>query len=153
MRQGRIEQDAPPEVLYERPATAFAASFIGTPPMNLLPLAASPEGAVIAGTTGPIVLPARCAGGMLGVRPEHLALAFERGVRAEVDNVEYLGGDSLVTCRIAATALAVKVGGSVALRRGDPAWLTWPAGAQHYFAPDGVRQPLPSDRPAATEFA
>ena len=36
MRDGRIEQDAAPAELYERPATIFAARFIGTPPMNVL---------------------------------------------------------------------------------------------------------------------
>ena len=35
MRDGRIEQDAPPAELYARPATMFAARFIGTPPMNV----------------------------------------------------------------------------------------------------------------------
>ena len=37
MRNGRIEQDAAPAVLYERPATIFAARFVGTPPMNVIP--------------------------------------------------------------------------------------------------------------------
>ena len=36
MRDGRIEQDAPPAELYARPATVFAARFIGTPPMNIV---------------------------------------------------------------------------------------------------------------------
>src|SRR3954447_7938728 len=35
MRDGRIEQDAPPDRLYAEPATIFAARFIGTPPMNI----------------------------------------------------------------------------------------------------------------------
>ena len=60
---------------------------------------------------------------MLGVRPEHIALAFERGVRARVESVEYLGGDSLVACRIGAQPLAVRAQGSVGLARGDTAWL------------------------------
>jgi sn-glycerol 3-phosphate transport system ATP-binding protein len=153
LRGGRIVQNGTPVELYETPADTFVARFIGTPPMNLLPLLAGPGGAVIAGTTGPALLPAHCAGGMLGVRPEHIALAFERGVRAVVDNVEYLGGDSLVTCRIAAASLAVKAPGSVALRRGDATWLTWAAGAQHYFAADGARRQLPSDDSKATQFA
>ena len=38
LNAGRVEQFAPPEELYARPATVFAAGFIGTPPMNLLPL-------------------------------------------------------------------------------------------------------------------
>ena len=40
MRDGRIEQDGTPAELYARPATVFAARFIGTPPMNLLALRA-----------------------------------------------------------------------------------------------------------------
>ena len=69
---GRIEQNGAPVDLYERPANTFVARFIGTPPMNLLKLDAGADGAVIAGTDGPAVLPAHCAGGMLGVRPEHI---------------------------------------------------------------------------------
>ncbi|MEX0638495.1 MAG: ABC transporter ATP-binding protein, partial [Burkholderiales bacterium] len=36
MREGRIEQEGSPEELYARPATVFAARFIGTPPMNIV---------------------------------------------------------------------------------------------------------------------
>ncbi len=38
LKAGHIEQFAPPDELYARPATLFAAGFIGTPPMNLLTL-------------------------------------------------------------------------------------------------------------------
>jgi multiple sugar transport system ATP-binding protein len=37
MNHGRIEQYAEPQELYDRPATVFAAGFIGSPRMNLLP--------------------------------------------------------------------------------------------------------------------
>jgi sn-glycerol 3-phosphate transport system ATP-binding protein len=46
MRDGHIEQDAPPADVYTRPATSFAASFIGTPPMNLFPLERRDDGMV-----------------------------------------------------------------------------------------------------------
>ena len=36
LRDGQVEQNAPPEEIYQRPATSFAARFIGTPPMNIL---------------------------------------------------------------------------------------------------------------------
>jgi multiple sugar transport system ATP-binding protein len=35
MREGRLEQLGPPLELYNRPATAFVAGFIGDPPMSL----------------------------------------------------------------------------------------------------------------------
>ena len=43
MRNGRIEQDAAPAALYEKPATIFAARFVGTPPMNVIPAALVPD--------------------------------------------------------------------------------------------------------------
>src|ERR1700742_273552 len=43
MRGGRIEQDAPPALLYENPATIFAARFVGTPPMNVIDASLMPE--------------------------------------------------------------------------------------------------------------
>jgi sn-glycerol 3-phosphate transport system ATP-binding protein len=150
---GRIEQNGAPVELYEQPANTFVARFIGTPPMNLLQLEPGAGGAVIAGAGEPAVLPAKCAGGTLGLRPEHITLAFERGVRASVDSVEYLGGDSLLACRIGAQPLAVRTQGNVALKRGDTAWLNWPPGAQHYFAEDGVRQPPASRRESETLLA
>jgi ABC-type sugar transport system ATPase subunit len=75
----------------------------------------------------------------LGVRPEHIQLAFESGVRAAVHNIEYLGGDSLVSCAIGGQPLAVRVPGSVGLAPGDAVWLRWAPGAAHYFDVGGMR--------------
>ncbi len=149
MRAGRIEQNGTPVELYENPANTFVARFIGTPPMNLLKLEAGHGGTVIAGTDGPAVLDGGFASGMLGVRPEHMQLAFEAGVRAGVDSVEYLGGDSLVSCRIGGQPVAVRVAGSVGLARGDATWVRWARGAQHYFDADGLRaRTRPHEQPA-----
>ena len=153
LNAGRIEQNGTPVELYETPANAFVARFIGTPPMNLLPLVAARDGAIVAGTEGPAVLPASCAGGRLGVRPEHISVAFERGLRAGVENVEYLGGDSLLGCRVGEQAVAVRLSGTVALRAGDTTWLDWAPGAQHYFDAAGMRRAIPEARPLETRFA
>jgi len=153
MRAGHVEQHGTPEELYNRPATIFTARFIGTPPMNLLPLVAGSSGAVIDGTDGPAVLPSGCAGGSLGVRPEHVRLAHGRGVPASVESVEYLGGDSLVACRVGRTPVAVRVAGSTTLRQGDSTALEWSAGAQHYFGPDGVRHAPAGIMPGETMLA
>ena len=150
---GRIEQNGTPVELYETPANTFVARFIGTPPMNLMKLEPGDGGAIIAGSGGAAVLPAALAGGMLGVRPEHIELVHERGVRATVESVEYLGGDSLVACRVGSERTAVRAMGSVGLSRGDPAWLAWPPSAQHYFDASGARTPVPEGRSPATMFA
>ena len=153
MRAGRIEQNGTPVDLYENPANTFVARFIGTPPMNLLHLAAGRGGAVIAGTDGPAVLDGRLSSGVLGVRPEHMQLAFETGIRAGIDSVEYLGGDSLVSCRIGGQPVAVRVAGSVGLVRGDATWIRWAPGAQHYFDADGMRAPIEARQSPATLIA
>ena len=93
LRDGRIEQDAPPAEIYAHPATAFAASFIGTPPMNLLKL---DEAGMIPGTGGPVLGPAR-PGLIAGIRPESLRLSGH-GIPATVDHAEYLGADTVVAC-------------------------------------------------------
>jgi sn-glycerol 3-phosphate transport system ATP-binding protein len=153
LNAGRIAQNGTPVDLYETPANIFVARFIGTPPMNLLKLEAGAGGAVIAGTEGPAVMPTSHAGGTLGIRPEHIDLAFETGLQAIVESVEYLGGDSLVTCRIGGQTLAVRASGSVGLSRGDPTGLAWAAGAQHYFEPNGVRRASGPRHEAATMLA
>ncbi len=139
MDSGRIAQNGAPTELYESPASTFVARFIGTPPMNLVALVAGPGGAVIRGTQGPAVYPADCAGGSLGVRPEHIALSTERGVPAAVESVEYLGGDSLLAMTVGGQRIAVRVAGSVGLRAGDRASVVWAPGAQHFFTADGRR--------------
>src|SRR5947199_4151175 len=79
MNAGRAEQIGAPLEVYARPATTFVASFIGSPPMNLMP----------ARLNGREVL--------LGVRPEHLEPCSEAEADfvATVDLVEPLGADTL----------------------------------------------------------
>jgi sn-glycerol 3-phosphate transport system ATP-binding protein len=130
---GRIEQNGAPVDLYETPANVFVARFIGTPPMNLLALESGHDGAVIAGTAGPVVAPQELAGSTLGVRPEHIVPGRDAGVDARVDSIEYLGADSLLTCRVGNQTLAVRVAGRVGLSQGDATRLSWARGAQHFF--------------------
>ena len=116
LREGRVEQDAPPEALYARPATAFAARFIGTPPMNVLALADRRR--------------------LLGVRPEDVRIGVGRepgAVEATVRSIEYLGADSILMCAIGAQALAVRVPGRVRLAPGARVHLVWAPEAAHVF--------------------
>jgi len=116
LREGRVEQAAPPEALYARPATAFAARFIGTPPMNVL------------------VLDDRRR--LLGVRPEDIRVVGTKepgAVEALVRSIEYLGADSILLCAIGRQALAVRAPGRVALAPGAPVSLAWARDAAHLF--------------------
>jgi sn-glycerol 3-phosphate transport system ATP-binding protein len=112
MREGRIEQDAPPDLLYAKPATVFAARFIGTPPMNILALGRSDL--------------------RLGVRPEDIVLGG-RGIEARVESAEYLGADTIVACRIGDEPVLVRASGRVGLAPGATTRLSWREDAVHWF--------------------
>src|SRR5206468_6262914 len=86
MNAGRIEQAAKPAEIYEHPASVFAARFVGTPPMNVLP-----ADAVAALCSDAVNAPhgRDRKGLLLGIRPESICLA-ESGAPAEVKAIEYL---------------------------------------------------------------
>ncbi|AYD62559.1 ABC transporter ATP-binding protein [Achromobacter sp. ES-001] len=138
LRGGQIEQHDTPDGLYARPATEFAARFIGTPPMNLIGLAAANGAAVIAGTQGPVIANAPAGAIKLGVRPEHIRID-STGIPAIVESVEYFGADSIVVCRVGDTSgVAVRVGGHLRARAGEALNLSWQDGQQHFFAADSA---------------
>jgi sn-glycerol 3-phosphate transport system ATP-binding protein len=133
LRDGRVVQDASPAELYARPATVFAARFIGTPPMNILALTDGPGGAVVDGTDGPVMVAGRGAGLCLGVRPEEIRLASDGGLRALVKTVEYLGADSILACVVGSQTLSVRAPGRVELPAGAPVHLVFNKDAIHVF--------------------
>ena len=152
---GRIEQNGTPVELYERPANTFVARFIGTPPMNLLPLEAGADGAVIAGTGGPAVAARRLRrASRSACGPSTSRSPSTAAFRATVDGDRVSRRRSLVTCRLGAATLAVRVPGSVGLapRRRDAARVG--AGRAASFRRDGVRRARARRDPqSATLFA
>ena len=124
MRNGRIEQDAAPAALYERPATIFAARFVGTPPMNVIPASLVP------GELAQAPRPRETLA--LGIRPEAVRLAAS-GMAATVVAVEYLGADTLIETRVADQSFIVRVGGRAGANVGDAVHLAWEAAAAHWF--------------------
>ncbi|MCV0440011.1 MAG: sn-glycerol-3-phosphate import ATP-binding protein UgpC [Hydrogenophaga sp.] len=90
MNAGRMEQFGTPEEVYSRPATTFVASFIGSPPMNLLKSA-----------------PGARPGSLLGIRPEHIDLG-DSGWAMQVETVELLGGERLVHARLGDETLIIR---------------------------------------------
>ncbi|BBG05187.1 MULTISPECIES: ABC transporter ATP-binding protein [Pseudonocardia] len=101
LRDGRLQQCAPPRELYDRPVNAFVAGFIGSPAMNLLPGRIVDDGIVVdthrigdaSGWRLDELGADRAA--RVGVRPEGLRLAAD-GLPIVVDLVEELGSDSFL---------------------------------------------------------
>ncbi len=91
MNAGNMEQFGTPEEVYHRPATTFVASFIGSPPMNLLKNA--PDGR---------------PGVITGIRPEHLEVG-DHGWPVRVETVELLGAERLVYGRLGDEQVIVRI--------------------------------------------
>jgi sn-glycerol 3-phosphate transport system ATP-binding protein len=138
MRDGHIEQDAPPASIYARPATEFAARFIGTPPMNLFPLSRNGAGLVIAGTDGPILAPPIVGSALGGIRPEDLRLA-DAGIPARVLDAEYLGADTVLACAAGEARLLARLAGRVTLAPGTAVHLACDEALHLFDATNGRR--------------
>ena len=92
MDKGRIMQEASPEVIYHDPNNAFTAQFIGTPPMNILPMGED----------------------KLGFRPERVQLGTQRlegapfARKGHILTREMLGSDTTYKIQMGDEAIMVK---------------------------------------------
>ena len=112
MNGGRIEQIGTPEQVYGTPATTFVASFIGSPPMNLLTGQADGTRFSTGGQTLALPVPAPRNGAItLGVRPEHAALGESAGWPLQVELLEMLGAERLVYGRLGDAAFTLRIEG------------------------------------------
>ncbi len=144
---GVLQQVDAPRTLYDTPANAFVAGFIGSPAMNIRTVTLTDDAADFGGM--PVRLTreqadaARADGGTgkvtIGFRPEHTELvsAGDGGVPVIVDLVEELGSDAFVHGHAelngASEPLVVRTDGKVVPRIGDTVHLRPRAGSQHVF--------------------
>ena len=105
LKDGLLQQCASPRELYDRPANAFVAGFIGSPAMNLKTVPLVAGGAQLGGLTVPLartVMEDASVSGLkevtFGVRPESLTVvgSDEDGMELTVELVEELGADAYV---------------------------------------------------------
>jgi sn-glycerol 3-phosphate transport system ATP-binding protein len=116
MNAGVMEQFGTPEEVYNRPASTFVASFIGSPPMNLLKQA-----------------PGSKSGQILGIRPEHLELS-NQGWELRVDTVELLGAERLVHAHLGHEVLTLRLDASMPAPEAGELFHAMPkAGCIHHF--------------------
>ncbi len=136
MRAGRLEQAGAPLELYDRPANAFVAGFIGSPAMNLL-LGLAADGRVSLGPGLSLPLETRADGRILyGVRPEHLDLVAAEtpdAITATVTLVESTGAAMLVATKADEVPVHAQFADRPALRRGDRVGLRPKPGLAHVF--------------------
>jgi multiple sugar transport system ATP-binding protein len=130
MNQGDVLQSGPPHEIYHFPATVFVGNFIGSPPMNFLPV----DGAVAAGDErvhqhGAPVAVARCASAaervLLGIRPEHVVIDEHGPLRGRVIADEYLGSHQVFTIETSAGVVRARASKDAGLAAGAPVGLSF----------------------------
>lgn len=148
MERGEIQQLAPPLEIYNAPVNRFVAEFIGSPPMNFLPVTVK---APLSVTHNQF----RCTlpedwqkilqfyGGqslLLGIRPEHLSLSppAPKNLQIEVDLVEALGNETYLTGHLVGdrqSSLQARISPDYSVRIGESIWLSIALEKIHLFEP------------------
>ncbi|MBU1317224.1 MAG: sn-glycerol-3-phosphate import ATP-binding protein UgpC [Alphaproteobacteria bacterium] len=140
---GRIEQVGTPIELYERPASTFVATFIGSPSMNLLKRkAVEGSGWVLATSSG-------VAAGVdtVGIRPEDIVIADDDSPadfsgQVQVDAVELVGAESYVHASLAdGSPIVLRVPGRTRLGIGETIRIAAAQADIHMFDEAGKRLP------------
>jgi multiple sugar transport system ATP-binding protein len=115
LNRGTIQQISDPQTLYTRPANRMIATFIGNPPMNILPVTYEGQNFRINGQLlpCPVDLPSLILGQVyeLGIRPEHIQVALDPAIAdltATVSVVEPLGRETLIRAEIPGAIISIQ---------------------------------------------
>jgi len=136
MNAGNVDQIGHPLDLYDRPATAFVAGFIGSPAMNLLAGRLDGRGVTIGDAVLPLAPPsgARDRRVLVGLRPEHLDLAPDGPLALRVELLERLGADTILHGRLGGgVRMTARTAANFAPPLGDTARFAIRPGHIHLF--------------------
>ena len=154
LNAGQIQQIATPLDLYNHPANEFVAAFIGSPPMNFLPiqvqaplLVVHPDFRLTLPTAWEAALrPYQGRSLHLGIRPEHLSVSLPapKNLAVRVERVEALGAETYLSAHLCqpgtfppnAPLLQVRIEPDRPVRVGDELWLSLSPDKIHLFNPD-----------------
>jgi ABC-type sugar transport system ATPase subunit len=132
LRDGRVQQCDAPAALYARPADAFVARFVGTPPMNIVPAAALAQHPAVRARLAGL----NSAGVTVGLRPHALeahATAGRGAIALEVTLIEPAGADTWVVAGTGETRLKGKLAPGASLAAGAMAHFAFGFDAVHLF--------------------
>ena len=148
LQSGMVQQYDTPETVYERPSNQFVAGFIGSPAMNFFPVEWRGEQAVFAQDGSAALIDAenaalmrRAGTAVLGIRPEHFAVADGEsgGTTVTVKLVEPLGSDTLIHFDLAGASAIARVEPSLRPKVGDRIALRSQPGRIHLFEAESGR--------------
>ena len=142
LRDGKIEQTGAPLDLYDSPANAFVAGFIGSPAMNIFPARTGENGVIRLGdgtTLGPGGTVAAGADVLCGIRPEHIWLD-KQGAPAVVRFVQKQGAETLIGARLGPVDLTIIVHDRLSLGPDDSVRIAFDPSRLHFFDPQSRKR-------------
>ncbi len=137
---GKLVSIASPQALHDRPATRRIAEFIGVPVMNFFDADLAEDAgrrvAVLGGAKLALDAARSPKNGqrraVLGIRPQHLKESA-RGASCEVQNVEHLGRDLLVSVRLGGADVRLYADPSSKVRAGETMRVEFDMGQAQFF--------------------
>lgn len=151
LNAGRFEQIGTPDDIYHRPATAFVARFIGTPPMNILPCRLLVSGGGITAVGDAFEAPVKLRPGTqtlppaaaVGVRAEAIATAPSPSKstphRGEIVWVERFGAYQVLDVRLGRGLVKVRTRADHPVSKEGPVWCGFSVEAAHVLDSDSGR--------------
>ena len=144
MRDGRVVQIGPPLDVYDRPSEQFVGGFLGSPPMNFLPVRVDAGHLLI----GDQRVPAPGAPNaetelLLGVRAESIDVAaapVDAALTATVEVVEPTGSTILLTVALAGAQLKVQAPPTFRTTPGSTVWLSVDPDRLRFYDPTTTRE-------------
>ena len=126
MKDGQIQQLGTPQQVYNEPANTFVASFIGNPPMNLVP---------------PSIFQLETDASLVGIRPEHLIISDQKpgSITGTISARQNTGADSFLTGEFKECEITVRASADSVLNVGDTIELIPNPENLHFFNQTGVR--------------
>ncbi len=133
MEKGVVQQVGTPTEIYDKPANAFVASFIGNPAMNLIKGQVK-KGVFTAEHTTINKLKLDDGNVTLGFRAEDAEVVTSKGnIEAPIYSIELLGDATMVTVRIGEALISVKADKSYRAEIGDTVHIHVPVDHCHLF--------------------
>ena len=139
MKDGELQQVAPPLEIYDHPANLFVAGFVGTPAMNFIPVTVNGRKVTAAAIEIELQRPAAVDRAVLGIRPEALSVRTSPSIPTidmKVDMAEILGRDQLIYGTVGGDGIVARIDSHLKVTRGDRMRLSIDVGLVHLFDVD-----------------
>jgi ABC-type sugar transport system ATPase subunit len=138
MRDGVLQQVGTPREIYDEPANMFVAGFVGSPTMNLVPVAVDGVTVKASGFQAQLPKASTVARAVLGVRPEAMTETARDGapsLEIKVEVTEILGADQFIYGVVGDDQITARVDPQLRVEPGERLRLYLDTRRLHLFEP------------------